>query len=46
MNAKVGNNNKNYEQAGDMNAKVGNNNKNYEQVMGKQGIGTRNENGS
>ena len=31
---------------GDMNAKVGNDNENYEQVMGKQGIGTRNENGS
>ena len=29
-----------------MNAKVGNNNENYKQVMGKQGIGTRNENGS
>ena len=29
-----------------MNAKVGNDNENYEQVMGKQGIGTRNENGS
>ena len=31
---------------GDMNAKVGNDNENYEQVMGKQGIGTRNENRS
>ena len=30
----------------DMNAKVGNDNESYEQVMGKQGIGTRNENGS
>ena len=31
---------------GDMNAKVENDNENYEQVMGKQGIGTRKENGS
>ena len=29
-----------------MNAKVGNDNENYEHVMGNQGIGTRNENGS
>ena len=30
---------------GDLNAKVGNDNANIEQVMGKQGTGTRNENG-
>lgn len=30
---------------GDMNAKVGNNNSGYELVMGKQGIGSMNENG-
>lgn len=30
---------------GDMNAKVGNNNSGYELVMGKQGLGTMNENG-
>lgn len=30
---------------GDMNAKVGNNNSVYELVMGKQGIGSMNENG-
>ena len=30
---------------GDMNAKVGNNNQNYERVMGKHGLGQRNNNG-
>ena len=30
---------------GDLNAKVGNNNTDYERIMGKHGMGTRNENG-
>nr|CAI5849927.1 unnamed protein product [Callosobruchus analis] len=30
---------------GDLNAKVGNNNTNFEDIMGRHGVGTRNENG-